>query len=153
MWFWCLATDAQNNSLNLKVSQLNDAILDRYARTLNDLLLHIPHGCVVFLPNYNLIMVFEKLLRALKPRKQWVFKNWHHLLVTFHFQDFCGKTRTRRWRFNSQVHPICPSIKRWSCFVGVGWRSSWRGYQFCRQSGSSCCHDWLAISECNGRGD
>ncbi|KAI6190952.1 DEAD2 domain containing protein [Aphelenchoides bicaudatus] len=65
-----VSRDSQGNPLNLKVSQLNSTILDRYAQALCELFKHIPYGCVVFLPNYNLIMSFEKLLTALKPQKQ-----------------------------------------------------------------------------------
>ncbi|KAI6217932.1 Helicase ATP-binding domain-containing protein [Aphelenchoides fujianensis] len=64
-----IPADSKNNPLVFKVSQLNDGVIERYVDVLLELIRHVPHGTVVFLPNYQVIASFERLLNAKQPPK------------------------------------------------------------------------------------
>ncbi|KAI6222652.1 putative ATP-dependent DNA helicase DDX11 [Aphelenchoides besseyi] len=64
-----LAADTKNLPLTFKVSQLSDSVFEKYAATLIECIRHVPHGIVVFMPNYQVIARFEKLLNAKSPSK------------------------------------------------------------------------------------
>ncbi|CAD5216132.1 unnamed protein product [Bursaphelenchus okinawaensis] len=78
-----------NRPLSLKVGQLTDQVIDDYIDTIVTLMDAVPHGCIVFLPNYKLIETFNKKLTGKTRKKMFAEskkQNPNNLLMEFEKQ-------------------------------------------------------------------